>query len=99
MLDFVVAESKHLVNDATSQVWRFAEQRITHDVEIGIPCQAEARAEGRSSSFFDVDDNLRGVVDAGAGIQRQYAREGFFIMRAETVFAAVGSMETGMGLE
>ena len=42
VLDLVFAQREHFVDHAASQVRRFAQQRIAHDVQIRIPGQAKA---------------------------------------------------------
>src|SRR5208282_3159970 len=56
-------------------------------------------AERGSSGFFDIDQEFGGVIEAYAGVEREHARCGFFIIRAQTVLAAVVGVEGRMSLE
>ncbi len=42
VLDFVVAEREDFVDHAAAEIRGFAQERIAHDVEIGVAGQAEA---------------------------------------------------------
>ena len=72
---------------------------IAHDVEIGVARQAEAGAERGAAGFFDVDQDLGGVVEAHAGVERHHAGGGLLVVRAEAMRAAVERGEIGMGLK
>jgi len=87
------------VDHAAAEIGRFAELRVAHDVEIGIAGEAEALAEGGAPGLFDVDQDLKGVVQAEARVEREDARSGFFITSAQAVRATIGGRKIGMRLE
>ena len=80
VLDFVFAEREDRVNHAATQIRVVAQQWIAHDVEIGVSGQAEALGEGCAARLFYVDENLRGVVETHAGIERHHAGSGFLVV-------------------
>ena len=69
----VFAEREHFVEHAAAEIGRFAELRVAHDIEIGIAGEAEALAEGGAPGLFDVDQDLKGVVQAEASVEREDA--------------------------
>src|SRR6202043_3825946 len=99
VLDFLLAEREFPVNHAPTAIGSLAQQRIAHDVEIGVARQAETGGESGASRLFDVDEQFGGVAEAHSGVQSHQARGGFFIARAETMRAAVESAEIGVGLK
>ena len=81
VLDFVFAERDDGMDHGAAEIGSLAQQGIAHDVEIGIAGEAEAEAERGATCLFDVDQNLGGVVEAHAGVERHHARGGLLVVR------------------
>jgi len=79
-----------------AQVRGFAEERIAHDIEIGIAGEAEAGAESGAAGFFDVDEKFGGIVEAYAGVEGHDAGRRFLVVGAKAMGAAVVGRERGM---
>ena len=99
VLDFVVAQRENLMDHAPTEIGRLAQQRVAHDVEIGVAGKAETVRQSGTARFFDVDQELGGVVEAHAGVERHQAGRGFLVVRAEAMRTAVERLKFRMGLK
>jgi len=99
VLNLILAQSEYFVDHAAPEVRRFAQRRIAHDVQVGIAGQSQAGAQRRAAGFFDIHQDLGGIVEPHAGVKRHHARRGFLIARAEAVLSAVGSVKVRVSLE
>ncbi len=99
VLDFIFTEREDLVDHAATEIGGLAQQRITHDIEIGVAGQAQASAEGGAARLFNVDQQFGGAVETHAGVERHHTRGGLLVARAEAMRTAVERAEVGMGLK
>ena len=99
VLNFVFAERDDGMDHSPAEIRLFAEQWVADDIEVGVSSEAEALSERRAAGFLDVDENLGGVIEAHASVERHDARRSFLVVGAETVRAAVERGKLGMGLK
>src|SRR5208337_4909980 len=99
ILDLILAQGEYFVDHAAPQIWRFAQQRVPHNVQIRISRQAEAQAERRAARFFDVHQKLGGIIDSNSGVEGHYPRSRFRIIGTEAVCPAVIGVKIGMSLK
>ena len=67
--------------------------------EIRVACESQACAESGAPGLFHIDQKLSRIIEAHTGVERHYARCGFFIVGSETVAAAIGCMKRRMSLK
>src|SRR5271166_3435230 len=64
-----------------------------------ISGESEAKAQSVAPCFFDINQQLGRVVKAQAGVERQHPRRSLFVVRTQTMDAAVESRERRMSLK
>ena len=99
VLDFIFAEREDLMDHAPAEIGCLAQERVAHDIQIGVAGEAEALSESGATCFFNVHQQFGGVVQAHTGVERHYAGSGFLVVRAKAVRAAVERRKIGMGLK
>ena len=64
-----------------------------------LPARPKPARERVAAGFFDVGEDFEGGRDAEAGVESHDAGDGFLPVGLEGVWAGVGRVERGMGLE